>query len=322
MTTAIEFKHVKKDFNGNNVIPDLNLSVKKGELFVLVGTSGSGKTTSLKMINRLEPLSAGEILVNNQDATTVPVRDLRWNMGYVLQQIALFPTMTVAQNIAVIPEMKGTPKKEIAQTIDELLDEVGLAPKVYRNRMPDELSGGEQQRIGILRAIASKPSIVLMDEPFSALDPLSRQQLQDLVLSLHQRYDNTIVFVTHDMSEALKLGDRIGVMRHGELLQVDTPTAIAQHPVNDFVRDFFGASRAKNVYDIYVGRVGLVQGYLKQKPTVAAGRIQTLDAQATLRTGFEALSNHDYLAITDDQVVQGYLDRQTVMAYLSEHEND
>mgnify|MGYP003362154251 FL=1 len=322
MTAAIEFKHVKKDFNGNNVIPDLNLTVQQGELFVLVGTSGSGKTTSLKMINRLEPLTSGEIWVNDQDATTVPVRDLRWDMGYVLQQIALFPTMTVAQNIAVIPEMKGTPKKEINQTIDELLDEVGLDPEVYRNRMPDELSGGEQQRIGILRAIASKPSIVLMDEPFSALDPLSRQQLQDLVLTLHQRYDNTIVFVTHDMSEALKLGDRIGVMRHGQLLQCDTPTAIAQHPINDFVRDFFGASRAKNVYDIYIGRVGLVQGYLKQKPAVADGRIQTLDAQATLRTSFEALTNHDYLAITDDQVVQGYLDRQTVMAYLSEHEND
>jgi len=322
MTTAIEFKHVKKDFHGNNVIPDLNLSVNQGELFVLVGTSGSGKTTSLKMINRLEPLTAGQILVNDQDTTTVPVRDLRWDMGYVLQQIALFPTMTVAQNIAVIPEMKGTPKKEIAQTIDELLAEVGLDPEVYRNRMPDELSGGEQQRIGILRAIASKPSIVLMDEPFSALDPLSRQQLQDLVLSLHQRYENTIVFVTHDMSEALKLGDRIGVMRHGELLQVATPTEIAQHPVNDFVRDFFSASRAKNVYDIYVGRVGLVQGYLKQKPAVAAGRIQTLDAEATLRTAFEALTTHDYLAVTDDRVVQGYLDRQTVMGYLSEHEND
>jgi len=320
MTSAIEFRHVKKDFNGQNVIPDLNLTVAQGELFVLVGTSGSGKTTSLKMINRLEPLTSGEILVNGTDTKTVPLRELRWDMGYVLQQIALFPTMTVAQNIAVIPEMKGTSRKVINQTIDDLLTEVGLDPAVYRDRMPDELSGGEQQRIGILRAIASKPATVLMDEPFSALDPLSRQQLQDLVLSLHQRYQNTIVFVTHDMNEALKLGDRIGIMRHGDLLQVATPTEIAQHPVNDFVREFFGASRAKKVYDIYVSRVGLEAGYLKAKPTVSADQIQSIDGQATLRSAFKMLATHAYLAVTEDQQIQGYLDRQTVMAYLSTHE--
>ncbi|MBZ1528128.1 MULTISPECIES: ABC transporter ATP-binding protein [Leuconostoc] len=320
MTTAIEFQHVQKDFNGQTVIPDLNLTIDQGELFVLVGTSGSGKTTSLKMINCLEPLTAGKILVNGTDTTTIPVRSLRWQMGYVLQQIALFPTMTVAQNIAVIPEMKGTAKEEINQTIDELLAEVGLDPKEYRDRMPSELSGGEQQRIGILRAIAAQPDIVLMDEPFSALDPISRQQLQDLVLRLHARYHNTIVFVTHDMNEALKLGDRIGVMQHGQLIQVDTPAALAQHPVNDFVRNFFGASRAKNVYDVYVGRVGLIQGYLTEKPSVASGRIQSLDVQATLRTAFTALTDHDYVAVTEENRVVGYLDSQRIVAYLSQHE--
>ncbi len=320
MTTAIEFQHVQKDFNEQTVIPDLNLTIDQGELFVLVGTSGSGKTTSLKMINCLEPLTAGKILVNGTDTTTIPVRSLRWQMGYVLQQIALFPTMTVAQNIAVIPEMKGTANKEINQTIDELLAEVGLDPKEYRDRMPSELSGGEQQRIGILRAIAAQPDIVLMDEPFSALDPISRQQLQDLVLRLHARYHNTIVFVTHDMNEALKLGDRIGVMQHGQLIQVDTPAALAQHPVNDFVRNFFGASRAKNVYDVYVGRVGLIQGYLTEKPSVASGRIQSLDVQATLRTAFTALTDHDYVAVTEENRVVGYLDSQRIVAYLSQHE--
>ena len=320
MTTAIEFQHVQKDFNGQTVIPDLNLTIDQGELFVLVGTSGSGKTTSLKMINCLEPLTAGKILVNGTDTTTIPVRSLRWQMGYVLQQIALFPTMTVAQNIAVIPEMKGIAKKEINQTIDELLAEVGLDPKEYRDRMPSELSGGEQQRIGILRAIAAQPDIVLMDEPFSALDPISRQQLQDLVLRLHARYHNTIVFVTHDMNEALKLGDRIGVMQHGQLIQVDTPAVLAQYPVNDFVRNFFGASRAKNVYDVYVGRVGLIQGYLTEKPSVASGRIQSLDVQATLRTAFTALTDHDYVAVTEENRVVGYLDSQRIVAYLSQHE--
>ena len=217
MTTAIEFQHVQKDFNGQTVIPDLNLMVDQGELFVLVGTSGSGKTTSLKMINRLEPLTAGKILVNGADTTTVPVRDLRWQMGYVLQQIALFPTMTVAQNIAVISEMKGTAKKTINQTIDELLTEVGLDPQEYRDRMPSELSGGEQQRIGILRAIAAQPDIVLMDEPFSALDYFTRRSLQQMLLALFQQQKKSVIFVTHDVEEALLLGQRILVMHDGRI---------------------------------------------------------------------------------------------------------
>ena len=189
MTTAIEFQHVQKDFNGQTVIPDLNLMVDQGELFVLVGTSGSGKTTSLKMINRLEPLTAGKILVNGADTTTVPVRDLRWQMGYVLQQIALFPTMTVAQNIAVISEMKGTAKKTINQTIDELLTEVGLDPQEYRDRMPSELSGGEQQRVALGRALYSKPTILLLDEPLSALDWNLRKQVREDLVSIIREWD-------------------------------------------------------------------------------------------------------------------------------------
>ena len=158
MTTAIEFQHVQKDFNGQTVIPDLNLTIDQGELFVLVGTSGSGKTTSLKMINCLEPLTAGKILVNGTDTTTIPVRSLRWQMGYVLQQIALFPTMTVA-HITVIPEMKGTAKKKLIKRLMSYWRKLASS-KEYRDRMPSELSGGEQQRIGILRAIAAQPDIV------------------------------------------------------------------------------------------------------------------------------------------------------------------
>ncbi|AEJ23500.1 ABC transporter ATP-binding protein [Weissella koreensis] len=319
MTIAIEFRHVKKEYQAQNVIQDLNLAINKGELFVLVGESGSGKTTTLKMINRLEKLNAGEIIINGNDIANLSNRELRQDIGYVLQQIALFPTMTVAQNIAVIPEMKGMNKSKINEITHELLMDVGLDPKSYWNRKPNELSGGEQQRIGILRAIAAQPDIVLMDEPFSALDPLSRQQLQNLVIRMHDKYHSTIVFVTHDMNEALKLGDRVGIMSKGEIVQVDTPTQIAQNPTNDFVRNFFSASRAKNIYDIYLGRVGIVQGYLTEKPI---GEIKTLDEQATLRDTFAVLAEYEYVAVTDKTQILGYLNRKQIIAYLTQHEKD
>lgn len=260
MSTAIEFQNVSKSFGDNLVIPDMNLEIKEGELFVLVGTSGSGKTTSLKMINRLEEPTDGDILINGKKAKSYPLQQLRWSMGYVLQQIALFPTMTVAQNIAVIPEMKKVSKKEINRLVDELLTKVGLDPGKYRDRLPSELSGGEQQRIGILRAIASKPGIVLMDEPFGALDPLSRTTLQDLIIELHEELHNTIIFVTHDMDEAIKLGDRIGIMGDGKLLQVGSPEELAQNPASDFVYDFFHSSANKLGYQIPISRVVQVEG--------------------------------------------------------------
>ncbi|MCC3237662.1 ABC transporter ATP-binding protein, partial [Pediococcus acidilactici] len=209
----------------------------EGEIFVLVGTSGSGKTTTLKMINQLFVQTAGDILFNGQRIKDYDLRNLRLEIGYVLQQIALFPTMTVEQNISLIPEMKRVDKEEVKRRVTQLLEDVDLDPERYRKRYPRELSGGEQQRIGILRALAAQPPVVLFDEPFSALDPLVRAQLQDLVLKLHQKFKNTIVFVTHDMDEALKLGDRIGVMKDGKLLQVATPKEIAQNPANEFVEN-------------------------------------------------------------------------------------
>lgn len=319
MTNAIEFIHVKKEYQEQDVIEDLNLSIKKGELFVLVGESGSGKTTTLKMINRLEKLTDGEIFVNGKDSQAVSDRKLRKDIGYVLQQIALFPTMTVAQNISVIPEMKKMPKSEIKKLTYELLSKVGLKPEDYWKRMPNELSGGEQQRIGILRAVIAQPSIILMDEPFSALDPLSRKQLQDLVLNIHEKFDTTIVFVTHDMNEALKLGDRIAIMSKGKVLQVATPEQIAQNPANDFVRDFFKASLAKNIYDVYIGRVGMVQGYITEKPNQKS---MLVDSQETMRSVFKILSKYEYVAVQEGKEILGYLSRQQVISYLSEHEKD
>lgn len=209
---------------------------------VLVGPSGSGKTTMIKMINRLLEPTGGNIYMNGKRIKDYKERELRLSTGYVLQQIALFPNLTVAENIALIPEMKGWSKEQIASKTEELLDKVGLPATEYVKRMPSELSGGEQQRIGIVRAIIGEPKILLMDEPFSALDAISRKQLQTLTKDLHKEFGMTTIFVTHDTDEALKLGDRIAVLEEGEIVQVADPKTILAQPANDFVADLFGGA--------------------------------------------------------------------------------
>lgn len=236
----IEFENVHKSYGGRPVIENLNLTVKRGELFVLVGASGSGKSTTLKMINALASPDGGNVYFDGRRIKDYDIRALRHRTGYVLQQIALFPTMTVEQNIALMPELLGWKKAAREERVAELLDMVGMPSETYRRRYPNELSGGEQQRIGILRAIAAKPDVLLMDEAFSALDPLSRTALQDILLNIHARSETTIVFVTHNMHEAIRLGDRIGVMQQGRLVQVDMPSEIQANPANAFVRSMFG----------------------------------------------------------------------------------
>ncbi|MFZ2601129.1 MAG: ABC transporter ATP-binding protein [Lactococcus lactis] len=235
----IEFQNVSKAFANKKILDHANFTIKDQEFFVLVGPSGSGKTTTLKMINQLVTHSEGKILINNEEILTVNLRKLRLSVGYVLQQIALFPNLTVSENIALIPEMKGWDKAKIADRTNELLDLVGLNPKDYAQRQPSELSGGEQQRVGILRAIAANPKIVLMDEPFSALDPISRRQLQIFIKDLQKKMNLTVVFVTHDLDEALYLADRVAVMNDGLIQQISEPADIYQHPANDFVKTFF-----------------------------------------------------------------------------------
>lgn len=235
----IEFQNVSKAFANKKILDHANFTIKDQEFFVLVGPSGSGKTTTLKMINQLVTHSEGKILINNEEISTANLRKLRLSVGYVLQQIALFPNLTVSENIALIPEMKGWDKAKIADRTNELLDLVGLNPKDYAQRQPSELSGGEQQRVGILRAIAANPKIVLMDEPFSALDPISRRQLQIFIKDLQKKMNLTVVFVTHDLDEALYLADRVVVMNDGLIQQIAEPADIYQHPANDFVKTFF-----------------------------------------------------------------------------------
>lgn len=236
----IRYQGVSMSYDGKEkVLDDLNFEIKDGEFFVLVGPSGSGKTTTLKLINRLIEQTEGDIFFQNKNIKDYPLREMRLEMGYVLQEIALFPNLTVAENIGLIPEMKKINKKEIAKRVDSLLNQVDLDPKVYKNRLPEDLSGGEKQRIGILRAIAANPKVLLMDEPFSALDPISRGQLQDLVKDLHEDYKITTVFVTHDMREAIKLADRICLMRDGKVVQIGSPEDLVNNPANDFVASFF-----------------------------------------------------------------------------------
>lgn len=222
------------------VLDNLNFNIERGEFFVIVGPSGSGKTTSLKLINRLIEQTDGDIFFNNKKLKDYNLRELRLKIGYVLQEIALFPNLTVFENISLIPEMKKMDREIIDEKIDILLNKVGLEPKRYKDRFPEELSGGEKQRVGILRAIISGPEILLMDEPFSALDPISRINLQDLIKELHNEYKITTVFVTHDMSEAIKLADRICFMKEGKVIQIATPEEILKNPENKFVSKFLG----------------------------------------------------------------------------------
>ena len=238
----IEYKHVALRYTEKDILKDVNLRIEDGEFMVLVGPSGSGKTTMIKMINRLLEPTDGNIYMDGKRIKDYDERELRLSTGYVLQAIALFPNLTVAENIALIPEMKGWGKERVASKTVELLEKVGLPASDYADRKPHELSGGEQQRVGIVRAMIGEPKILLMDEPFSALDAISRKQLQTLTKNLHKEFGMTTIFVTHDTDEALKLGDRIAVLVEGEIVQVaDSKTILAQ-PANDFVADLFGGA--------------------------------------------------------------------------------
>ena len=316
MTSAIKFEHVKKSFADKLVVNDLNLDIQQCELFFLVGNSGSGKTTSIKMINRLEDPNGGRVLVNQRPTTEYNVQKLRWQIGYVLQQIALFPNMTVAKNITLIPEIQGD-KGNLAEIAAKLLQEVGLNPEEYAKRYPHELSGGEQQRIGILRAIASKPPIVLMDEPFSALDPLSRANLQSLVVDLHKQLHNTIIFVTHDMNEALRLADRIAIMKDGQLLQVDQPQEILRHPANKYVKDFFKGSLGNDLYETTLRQAALFNEF-KQKEAATLASMAKVKADEKLAKVLAILSEQEEVAVQNENgAFLGFVDRQWLVAYLN-----
>jgi len=227
---------------GKDAVAGLSMEIKRGEFVVLVGPSGCGKTTTLRMINRLVEPTEGRIWIDGKDVTHVDVDQLRRGIGYVIQQIGLLPHLTIAENVALVPKLLGVAKNKRRERAEELLDLVGLEPATYGNRYPRQLSGGQQQRVGVARALAADPPVMLMDEPFGAVDPIAREKLQLEFLRLQERIRKTIVLVTHDIDEALRLGDRIAIFGPGSrLAQFDTPLQILSNPADDFVRDFVGA---------------------------------------------------------------------------------
>lgn len=241
----IELRNISKQYEHNLVLKNINLKIASGELVCLVGPSGSGKTTLIKMLNRLLDASSGEILLDGKNILEQAIVPLRLNMGYVLQQIALFPHMTIFENITLMLELKKIPKNQWLPLAKEWLTKVDLDPEKFLSRYPHELSGGQQQRIGIVRALISSPKILLMDEPFSALDPLNRRQLQDLIKQLQQELGLTIIFVTHDMSEAKRIADKIALLHEGKLVQYDTVESLIQHPKNEWVAQFLQGSESR-----------------------------------------------------------------------------
>jgi osmoprotectant transport system ATP-binding protein len=308
----IRFEQVSKQFpNGTFAVKALDLEIKKGEFFVLIGPSGSGKTTTLKMINRLIELSKGWVWINGKKISDYDINELRWNIGYVLQQIALFPHMTIAENIAVVPELKNWDKEKIAARVDNLLNMVGLNPKEYRNRKPSELSGGQQQRVGVIRALAADPEILLMDEPFSALDPFSREKLQDDMLKIQQNLKKTIVFVTHDMQEALKLGDRICLMKDGEIVQVGTPHEFLTKPANDFVREFVGSRKLSIHLNELITPAQVGQELLPDSITISLS--------TPVDEVLELLGSFEQISVGENGKSIGIISRQIAMKVMSRY---
>ncbi|MDL2263223.1 ATP-binding cassette domain-containing protein [Synergistaceae bacterium OttesenSCG-928-I11] len=238
----LEYRDVAKTFElGKDVVSDFNLRIGHGETVVFIGPSGCGKTTTLRMTNRLEELSSGNILFGGVDTATIDPTKLRRSMGYVIQGIGLFPHMTIWENIATVPRLKGANRDELENIVDSCLELMELDYKEYAHKYPHELSGGQQQRVGVARALAGNPEVILMDEPFGALDPIVRESLQDELIRIKDQLSATIIFVTHDIHEAIKMGDRIVIMKDGRIVQIGDPLTLLANPANDFVRDFVGS---------------------------------------------------------------------------------
>jgi osmoprotectant transport system ATP-binding protein len=242
----IEFKDIVKKYRNKTIIKPFSVDIEAGQLVVFIGPSGCGKTTLLKMINKLIQPSAGKIFVNGKDISNMNAIELRRNIGYVIQNTGLFPHMSIRENLELIPKLKGEDPNRIAEKTEELLHVVGLNPSEFLDRFPKELSGGQQQRVGVARAFSTDSDIILMDEPFSALDPVTRNSLQDELVQMQKELNKTIIFVTHDMDEAIKIADKICILKDGDILQFDTPENILKNPANEFVEGFIGKRRVWN----------------------------------------------------------------------------
>lgn len=247
----IELKKVNKIYeDGFHALKDIDLAFEEGKINVLIGPSGCGKTTTMKLLNRLVDYTDGQIMIDGKQINEFNPIELRRKMGFVIQNIGLFPHMTIYKNVATVPSLLKWDKEKIRSRVIELLEMVDLDPEIYMDRYPSELSGGQQQRIGVIRALAAEPSTILMDEPFSALDPISREQLQDELIQLQADISKTIIFVTHDMDEAIKIADQIILMKDGKVVQQGTPEEILTNPANDFVKEFIGEERLEEYQNL------------------------------------------------------------------------
>ncbi|MGX6444177.1 ABC transporter ATP-binding protein [Neobacillus sp. K501] len=259
----IQFKDIVKKYRNKTIIKPFTLDIEPGQLIVFIGPSGCGKTTLLKMINKLIQPTSGKIFVNGKDISTMDAIKLRRNIGYVIQNTGLFPHMSIKENLELIPKLKGEDPDAIAKKTEELLHVVGLNPKDFMNRFPKELSGGQQQRVGVARAFSTDSDIILMDEPFSALDPVTRSSLQDELVQMQKELNKTIIFVTHDMDEAIKIADKICILKDGDVLQFDTPENILKNPANEFVEDFIGKRRVWNNPELLMAEDLMIQEPVK-----------------------------------------------------------
>lgn len=259
----IQFKDIVKKYRNKTIIKPFTLDIEPGQLIVFIGPSGCGKTTLLKMINKLIQPTSGKIFVNGKDISTMDAIKLRRNIGYVIQNTGLFPHMSIKENLELIPKLKGEDPGAIAKKTEELLHVVGLNPKDFMNRFPKELSGGQQQRVGVARAFSTDSDIILMDEPFSALDPVTRSSLQDELVQMQKELNKTIIFVTHDMDEAIKIADKICILKDGDVLQFDTPENILKNPANEFVEDFIGKRRVWNNPELLMAEDLMIQEPVK-----------------------------------------------------------
>ena len=302
----IRLENVTKVYPGSTkpAVNDLTMEVPEGETCVLIGPSGCGKTTTMKMVNRLIEPTEGKIFLSGNNVLEQDPVELRRNIGYVIQQIGLFPHMTIEENIAVVPELKGWESGRIDSRIDELLEMVGLEPGTFRKRYPRELSGGQRQRVGVVRALAADPPVMLMDEPFGAIDPITRDRLQNEFLRLQKRINKTIIFVTHDIDEAIKMGTLIAILQVGGVLeQLDSPSEILAHPANEFVADFVGADRGLKRLNLV--RVGTV---MHSDVKLASHEMEAREAEALMRQ-----EDVDSLLVVDDgQQLIGYISLEMV----------
>jgi osmoprotectant transport system ATP-binding protein len=310
----------KRFANGEVAVDALSLDVADGELCVLVGPSGCGKTTTMKMINRLVEPTSGRVLLDGQDVAAVDPVQLRRRMGYVIQQIGLFPHQTVADNVATVPRLLGWDRTRVRARVVELLELVGLPPAQFSSRYPHQLSGGQRQRVGVARALGADPPVLLMDEPFGAIDPITRHRLQDEFLRLQRAVRKTVVFVTHDVDEAVKLGDRIAVLADGgHLAQYDTPARVLGQPASPFVADFVGSDRG--VKQLAVTPIDAASLAPLDGGDVDADALPRVPANATLADALSALltSDHDAVVVTgtdDGQRPLGILTADRIHAAL------